>query len=222
MAPKRILVVDCDELVCWALEKEFSALHMMVRSVRCGGAALAVARELRWDLAFVEARLPDINGIALLERLRAILPDTHFFVFGCDPTPELRRRAFADGAEQVVDKPFDLVDVVNAARSSLGGFAVNRRFSRYLCRVPLRIAVEPFTRGEPAIDYVEGRTLDVSSAGLRLRTAYPVRVGQRIEVYLKGAVESPLGEAGSRITPGRVVWTAARHVGYGVGLRFVA
>ncbi|MCP4006565.1 MAG: response regulator, partial [bacterium] len=149
MAPKKVLVVDCDELVCWALEKEFSALRMKVRSVRSGGAALAVARELRWDLAFVEARLPDIEGIELLDRLRTILPDTHFFVFGCDPTPELRRRAFADGAEQVVDKPFDLVDVVNAARSSLGGFPVSRRFTRYLCRVPLRIAVEPLSSGEP-------------------------------------------------------------------------
>ncbi len=222
MAPKKVLVVDCDELVCWALEKEFSALCMTVRSVRTGDAALAAAREFHWDLAFVEVRLPDIEGIELLERLRAILPETHFFVLGCDPTPELRRRAFADGAEQVVDKPFDLVDVVNAARSSLGGFAMNRRFSRYLCRVPLRIAIEPFASGEPTIDYVAGRTLDVSAAGLRLRTAYPVRVGQRIEVYLKDAAENPCGGLASRVTPGRVVWTAPRHAGYGVGLRFVA
>ena len=65
-----ILVVDDDPLVREALVDELTATYE-VTPAECGGDALGVLGTRRFDAVISDQRMPDISGIAVLERGRA-------------------------------------------------------------------------------------------------------------------------------------------------------
>ena len=73
VAPK-VMVVDDEPQIRWALAEELSAAGYRVRAAATGAAALAhLAEDGQVDLVLLDQRLPDMDGLALLERIKARL-----------------------------------------------------------------------------------------------------------------------------------------------------
>ncbi|NNJ11255.1 response regulator [Chloroflexales bacterium ZM16-3] len=71
-----ILLIDDEPDLCWALERMLQTSEIHVSSASCGADALAMLRQQCYAVAFLDAVLPDANGIELAEQILAISPCT--------------------------------------------------------------------------------------------------------------------------------------------------
>jgi DNA-binding NtrC family response regulator len=73
-APETILVVDDDQDMFWVLEAALAGLGYVVKTVGTARNAIASVADHAFPVAFVDARLPDIDGLRLVEKLRGLRP----------------------------------------------------------------------------------------------------------------------------------------------------
>jgi len=219
---QRILVVDDDKLICWALEKEFAGMGLATRVVENGEEALVELRRHPYDIVFLDIHLPDANGIELLREIDAISRDAKIIIMSGDASETNRERAFTSGAMQFLEKPLDLSEIHSILKSTLGVHAHKRKHPRHICRIPLRISiVEPMPEeAQYDLNNLNGTAADFGSGGLRLHTEYPLRVGQHIHARA-GAGNDHFRRVVPPESPARVVWVAPAQDGVMAGLQFV-
>ncbi len=110
---EKILVVDDErsmrELLELVLKREGYAVH----TAENGSRALDLVRQNLYDLIISDVKMPDINGIELLERVREVSPDTMVIMITAFATVDTARRAFKLGAEDFVikDSGFDVEEL---------------------------------------------------------------------------------------------------------------
>lgn len=210
MGDLHLLVVDDDDLVAWALEKAASQRHADVCVAATGSAALARVRATTFDLAFVDIHLPDANGLDLLVEIRDLSPVTKIVVLSSDATPSNRECAFARGAWQFIEKPFDLAEIAQVLGDCNGPLQERRDGKRTLCRLPLRIDVVdgPAERIRAAAPCsFEATATDLSDSGLRIHTAFDLQPGQLVRLHATKS-DDPSAEMLRTARDAQVVWVA--------------
>ncbi|MFC5801333.1 response regulator transcription factor [Streptomyces formicae] len=114
--PVRVLVVDDEasltELLSMALRYE----GWQVRSAGDGAGAVRSAREFRPDAVLLDMMLPDMDGLAVLSRLRRELPDVPVLFLTAKDAVEDRIAGLTAGGDDYVTKPFSLEEVVARLR----------------------------------------------------------------------------------------------------------
>ena len=71
---KRILIVDDDVTTCKILEHVFRSKGYRVKSVHTGRDAILVNRVESFDVALMDIKLPDREGIELLAHFKKVCP----------------------------------------------------------------------------------------------------------------------------------------------------
>ncbi|MHB1011479.1 MAG: response regulator [Desulfobacteria bacterium] len=218
----RILVVDDDKLICWALEREFKSLNFSTGIVENGTDALAELRKQPYGIVFLDINLPDMNGLDLLREIREISAETKVVIMSADACEGNRELAFAGGALQFLEKPLDLSEIHSILKSTLGAHTHKRKHPRHICRIPLRISIVEPAPEEAQYDLknLNGTAADFGSGGLRLHTEYPLRVGQHVHARAE-ADNDHFRSFVPPESPARVVWVAPAKDGVMAGLQFV-
>jgi CheY-like chemotaxis protein len=114
-----ILVVDDEPLLLKLVGEWFERFVRQVFVAGDGVQALKVLAENQIDLIITDVRMPVVNGITLLKEVKAkpgYKPHLIFFTGFADIEP---RDAYDLGAEAILEKPFGLKDLTNAAKRSL-------------------------------------------------------------------------------------------------------
>ncbi|GHA97545.1 MULTISPECIES: response regulator transcription factor [Streptomyces] len=115
-SPVRVLVVDDEaplaELLSMALRYE----GWDVRSAGDGAGALRTARDFRPDAVVLDVMLPDMDGLAVLGRLRRDLSDVPVLFLTARDSVEDRIAGLTAGGDDYVTKPFSLEEVVARLR----------------------------------------------------------------------------------------------------------
>ncbi|HXH08175.1 MAG TPA: sigma-54 dependent transcriptional regulator [Alphaproteobacteria bacterium] len=119
MADERILVVDDEESIRWVLTRGLARRGWTVQSAENGHAALRRLTEQDYDLIFLDVRLPDIDGLTLLEHLRTQPTPPMVVVMTAQATVDTAINAMKKGAFEYIIKPFDLEDIVALAQQAL-------------------------------------------------------------------------------------------------------
>lgn len=118
-----VLVVDDEALIRWSLTESLSRAGYHVLEAKDGKGTLRIIEEGREHegvcAVLLDIRLPDSQDLGLLRRIRQLAPDCRVIVMTAHGTPELTRDALACGAFRVVDKPFDLDDMVGLVAEAL-------------------------------------------------------------------------------------------------------
>jgi len=107
MADERILVVDDDPSLLTLLQMRLKSLGYAVTPCGTGEAALNRAHEEPYDFAILDLRLPDLDGLGLMEELHLLdsnLPVLILTAHGCIPNAV---EAIKKGAFGYLTKPFD-------------------------------------------------------------------------------------------------------------------
>jgi two-component system nitrogen regulation response regulator GlnG len=104
----RILVADDEPALRWLLERLLRQAGHAVTVVEDGPAALAAAAAERYDLAFLDIRMPGLDGLEVLRRLRADSPETAVVVMTAHGSVRAAVEAMQHGAYDYLAKPFDL------------------------------------------------------------------------------------------------------------------
>jgi len=150
MSKGRILVVDDDDACRFGVREFLEAHGFEVVEADSGRAAERAFRARRPDVAIVDYRLPDLDAIELLGRLKKVDAGVAVVILTAHGTIELAVRAIKDGAEHFLTKPLELPALLVILERVLEQQWAKRRQAAG-SRRDAREAVDPFTGTSRAI-----------------------------------------------------------------------
>jgi len=126
----RILVADDEDSLRWVLEKGLRQAGYDVVSVKDGAAAVRAVEDEAFDLVFVDVRMPGMDGLAALAKMRERRPDACVVVMTAHGTMETAIQAMQRGAYDYLTKPFDLDEVLLLAQRALEAARLTQEVAR--------------------------------------------------------------------------------------------
>ena len=126
----RVLVVDDDENI---RKVEVAILEDEGYTVESAGTAKeAIEKSKRkfFNVALIDIRLPDMEGIELLTKFRDTTPKMRKIIVTGYPTLQNAMDAVNKGADAYIVKPFDVEKVLNTIEQQLSKQEEERRFSQ--------------------------------------------------------------------------------------------
>ncbi|MFT3773997.1 MAG: response regulator [Minicystis sp.] len=115
----RILVIDDEPDICETLESVLSLAGYAVSTAASGAAAIERAKGEAFDLVITDLRMPGLSGVDTVAALKRLNPRMAAIVVSGYASEEAARLCCEEGAAQIVDKPFDLDDLLRAVRAAL-------------------------------------------------------------------------------------------------------
>jgi two-component system, OmpR family, response regulator len=110
MAQAKILVVDDEAAIRNLIHRFLSKQDYQVESAEDGKSALAMFESFNPDLVILDVNLPDANGYALCQEMQS--RTGVFILMLTSRTDESDKvRAFSQGADDYITKPFSLVEL---------------------------------------------------------------------------------------------------------------
>jgi two-component system, NtrC family, response regulator PilR len=128
-----ILIVDDEQSYRQLLTLVFQGDGHIMRSATNGREALQMLAEEPADVVISDVKMPDMDGIELLRALRETSPDTGFVLMTAFASVETAREAFKLGADDFIQKPFDVEELKLIVKKTLEKQALideNRAFKR--------------------------------------------------------------------------------------------
>lgn len=103
---KNILVVDDDTGVRTVFSSILRKEGYRVTAVKNGYEAIKVIDEESFDLALVDLRMPGLDGIQVLEKIKSRRPQTRVIIYSAYGLVEDAVEAMRKGAADYLNKPF--------------------------------------------------------------------------------------------------------------------
>ena len=116
---RRLLLVDDDESIRQAMTAIFEKEGYVVQAVRNGLEAIEACGKAFYHAALIDVKLPDIAGIELLNKLRAIHTRMVTIIVTGYPTIDNAVQALNLGADAYIMKPFDPKELVITVKDKL-------------------------------------------------------------------------------------------------------
>lgn len=108
----KILVIDDEEGFRFFLRKGLSRRGHQVREADGGAAGIEEARRDPPDVVFTDLKMPDVDGLRVLEEIRAFSPETIVILMTAYATIPTAIAAVRAGAAEFLTKPFELEQAV--------------------------------------------------------------------------------------------------------------
>jgi two-component system response regulator AtoC len=124
---KKVLVVDDEEPLRRLLKKELSRKGFYVQTAEDGRSALAVLRDEPFDVILLDIVMPGMDGIALLQILKADPASPVIVVLTGRATIETAVEAMKNGAYDYLTKPYKLDELVIVIHRALEYGMLRRR-----------------------------------------------------------------------------------------------
>jgi DNA-binding response OmpR family regulator len=115
----RILIVDDEQSVREVLSEYFTEQGYAVETAGDGEEALAIVQRSLPDLVLLDVRMPGIDGVETLRRIRGLAPDLAVIMVTANEDVGLARDTLKLGALDYVAKPFDFVYLERAIMAGL-------------------------------------------------------------------------------------------------------
>ncbi len=128
-----LLIVDDEQGIRQLLTIVFEREGHRVRVAENGARAMVLLKQEPADLIVSDVKMPDMGGIELLRAARTLLPDVAVIMMTAFATVDTAREAFKLGADDFIQKPFDVDElklIVNKALEKLDLVKENRAFRR--------------------------------------------------------------------------------------------
>jgi two-component system, OmpR family, response regulator len=106
---REYLIVDDEPDLCWVLEHLLSSLGLPCQKAQTAQAALDLMKAHRFQLAFLDVTLPDMNGLELARRLRTLDPFLRLVIVSGYLSKEVAAAAQAQAKGLIsacINKPF--------------------------------------------------------------------------------------------------------------------
>lgn len=115
----KILAIDDEKLICWALKRSFEKkLGYSVSCVHTGGDALKSMSENTYDAIITDLNLPDINGVELIRQVREMGMNIPVVVISSHFTLNAMDSILQYGVARCISKPFQIEDVITGVREA--------------------------------------------------------------------------------------------------------
>src|SRR6266550_2782641 len=111
MATEKILIVDDERLVRWSLRQKCEEWGYHVSEAVAGEPGLRTAQHESPDLVLLDVRMPDMNGIQVLEQIKKATDAPPVIMITADPQLDDVKNAIKLGAYDFVGKPLDFEEL---------------------------------------------------------------------------------------------------------------
>jgi len=115
----RILVIDDDENIRKVLETILEDEGYIVETAETAKKGIEKSEKAFYNLALIDVRLPDMEGIELLSKLRNTKPKMRKIIVTGYPTLQNAVAAVNKGADAYVMKPFEVDKILQTIREQL-------------------------------------------------------------------------------------------------------
>ena len=112
-----LLIIEDEPLIRWSLTQALGDAHYDVCEASTGAEAMAAIDACgrtcgRLAAVLLDLRLPDVADLSLTRWIRGTWPDVAVIVMSAHATSDDVAQALAAGVSCVVDKPFDVSEMV--------------------------------------------------------------------------------------------------------------
>jgi DNA-binding response OmpR family regulator len=110
---KKVLIVDDEETLTWSMAKSLSKDRdkYEVMIANNGREALGLLKKDKIDLVISDIRMPDINGLDLLVRIKMEHPQTKVIIMTAYGSSDVQKEANRRGSLFYIEKPFEINDI---------------------------------------------------------------------------------------------------------------
>lgn len=119
MEKGRVLIIDDDEIVRRSCEKVLAPEGFLVASVAGGKDGLKILSKKPFDLVLTDLRMPDMDGIDVLKKVKEAWPDIEVIVITGYGTIKSAIEAIRYGAYDYLEKPFSPEELINVVSRAL-------------------------------------------------------------------------------------------------------
>jgi DNA-binding NtrC family response regulator len=126
----RILIVDDDENIRKVLKTILEEEGYAVDEAEDAKKAIEKSRRNVYNLALIDIRLPDMEGIELLTRMKDTVPKMRKIIITGYPTLQNAIEAVNRGADAYILKPFDMEKVLATITEQLRKYEEEKRYSQ--------------------------------------------------------------------------------------------
>jgi DNA-binding NtrC family response regulator len=126
----RILIVDDDENIRKVIATILADEGYIVEPVETAKKAIEMTKKKFFNLALIDIRLPDMEGIELLTRMRETTPKMRKIIITGYPTLQNAIEAVNRGAHAYILKPFDVEKALETIREQLEIQEQEKRYSQ--------------------------------------------------------------------------------------------
>ncbi|MBF0545850.1 MAG: sigma-54-dependent Fis family transcriptional regulator [Candidatus Riflebacteria bacterium] len=109
--PIEILIVDDEEMIRWTLKEALESDGYKIHDFATGEDFLRYFEEKGADIVMLDIRLPDINGLEILSRIKKIDTGVSVIVMTAFAEVETAVTAMKQGAYDYIAKPYNLAEV---------------------------------------------------------------------------------------------------------------
>lgn len=147
MARAKVLIVDDEDLVRWSLRELVTREGHSALEANTAAAALELMSD-DIDLVLLDIRLPDGDGLSVLEQMRKKSPDTPVILMTAYSAVQNSGQAIRLGAYEYVSKPFNLDEVATEVNKALETSRLRRELRR-LRSSPVNEGVNAASASQP-------------------------------------------------------------------------
>jgi two-component system nitrogen regulation response regulator NtrX len=133
-----ILIVDDEESIGDALKQVFEYEGHQVRVARNGPDALVMAEESPPDVTFLDVKMPGVDGLEVLDRIRSGDPQALVIMISGHGTIDTAVEATRKGAYDFLEKPLDTDRLLVTLRNALEVKGLSASVERLLSQVESR------------------------------------------------------------------------------------
>ena len=149
----RILLIEDDKSVAMAIDRLLTSQGFLCDIASLGASGAELGKQREYDIVVLDLKLPDIDGLDVLHRLRAAKVDTPVLILSGLDSPALKAKALNIGADDYLAKPFDQHEFLARVR------AVVRR---------TRERIEPIVRTGKISVHLDLRVVEVAGRPVHL------------------------------------------------------
>lgn len=116
---KNILVIDDEEIVRISCRRALTPEGFNVEVARDGLEGLRLLKEKPYDLILIDLKMPNMDGMEVLENILAMRPDAKVIIITGYSAVETAVKAIKMGAFNYLEKPFTPDSLLEAVREAL-------------------------------------------------------------------------------------------------------
>ncbi|MDD5044451.1 MAG: response regulator [Candidatus Omnitrophica bacterium] len=164
MVEGNILVIDDEEVICNLIKDALTEKGYSVVFATNAKKGLELAKLNSFDAVFIDLRMPEIDGLAVLMQIKQLNADNVAVMVTGYPSFETVKEAIRWGAFDYITKPFELESLLFTARRAVAFHRLNQENKRLM---------EQITQENILLEKkVQERTKDLRNLYRRLQTTF--------------------------------------------------
>ncbi len=120
MSKGKVLVIDDEDIVLKSCHRVLTPEGYDVKTAKTGEDGLKMLEKKPFNIALVDIKMPDMDGIEVLRRIKGKWPQTQVIIITGYSTIATAVSTLKLGAYDYIEKPFTPDDILSVVKEALG------------------------------------------------------------------------------------------------------